>query len=73
MASRRLAPGRKCARPACAHYLPPDAAAQMRYHDNACRVRHQRERMGVTPRDIDEIERIEALNLPKRSDFEEKE
>jgi hypothetical protein len=45
----------------------------MRYHDNACRVRHQRERMGVAPKDIDEIERIEALNLPKRSDFEEKE
>lgn len=44
MIARRLTTRRKCQRPACPNLLPPDAAMQMRYCENKCRVRHQREK-----------------------------
>lgn len=75
MVPRRLTSRRKCARPKCPHLLPADAATQMRYHDNACRVRHQRERQGIPDEVIDELERAEqrTAQLPKMSELRKKE
>lgn len=44
MTARRMTARRKCQRPACPNLLPPGAATQMRYCENKCRVRHQREK-----------------------------